>query len=95
MPERMSMMVARITPHCLKQKGMARMLTPKMVDSVTFNKCNLGPPIMELANVMVEVMVMVVPKGGDDPRDGLINRGGHYAPIIKVFFKGHLESIIF
>lgn len=72
-------MVARITPHCLKQKGMARMLTP----------------IMELANVMVEVMVMVVPKGGDDPRDGLINRGGHYAPIIKVFFKGHFESIIF
>ena len=28
MPDRMSMMVARITPHCLKQKGMAKMLTP-------------------------------------------------------------------
>ena len=28
MPDRMSMMVARTTPHCLKQKGMAKMLTP-------------------------------------------------------------------
>jgi hypothetical protein len=48
MPERMSMMVARITPHCLKQKGMAKILTP----------------MMELASVMVDVIVMVVPKEG-------------------------------
>ena len=32
MPERMSMMVARITPHCLKQKGMAKILTPEVVN---------------------------------------------------------------
>ena len=52
--------------------------------------------MMELASVMVDVMVMVVPKeGGMTQGKVLVNRGGHYAPIIRVFIKGHFENIMF
>ena len=42
-PLKRIMIVARIIPHCLKQYGMARILTP----------------IMELANVMTELSVIL------------------------------------
>lgn len=51
--------------------------------------------MMELASVMVDVMVMLVPKEGMTQEKRLINRGGHYAPIIRVFLRGHLENIMF
>ena len=55
----------------------------------------LSTPMMELASVMVDVMVMLVPKEGMTQEKRLINRGGHYAPIIRVFLRGHLENIMF
>ena len=51
--------------------------------------------MMELASVIVEVIVILVPKEGTTQEKRLINRVGHYAPIIRVFLKEHFENIVF